>query len=691
MSGVSGNHIADHESDHSTLPVKLPWGVFRERQAFPENIHIKTNIKPGEFIMQTLFAQFTILAERKINHVLEDPNQDKPLSKLLQRGEDAVFDQLMNTLYFVAENSLPSLLQALFGWYDRQNPMDEAGNCLYRRGNKCKGEKEYLCEKRDLAVDFVYCLVLIEILKQLPYHPGHDEQINHIISLAFRHFKYREGTQMSRNAQNINIVADLFAEVVGVLAQSRFPAVKKRFLFELKELRSKEQTRTTVHSIISLLMGLKFFRVKMHPIEDFQACIQFLQECGNYFLEVKEKEKEIKHALAGLFVEILLPVAAVVKNEVNVPVLKHFVETLYTPTLDLAMKKRHSLALFPLVTCLLCVSQKQFFLNNWSNFLTQCLSKLKDRDPTTARVALESLYRLLWVYMIRIKCESNTITNSRLQSIVGSLFPKGSRFIMPKDAPLNIFVKIVQFIAQERLDFAMKEIIFDLLGVGKNSKTYYAPERMCIGLRAFLVIADGLQQKEVEPPMPQTMGMLPSGSTLRSKKTFINKFLTDQTAKNIGLQNYYSHVRKSFDSILRFLDSQVGKPMLLIRSENLNRETDNLLSGERKPKIDLFRTCVVALPRIMPDGMMVGGLIDLLSRLTVHMDDELGKLAFQSLQNISLDLSEWRHEVVNGFTHFIQREVTDSFPQLLEQSVRRLISLLTQWKAAVQGSSSSKV
>lgn len=27
-----------------------------------------------------------------------------------------------------------------------------------------------------------------------------------------------------------------------------------------------------------------------------------------------------------------------------------------------------------------------------------------------ARVALESLYRLLWVYMIRIKCESNTAT-----------------------------------------------------------------------------------------------------------------------------------------------------------------------------------------------------------------------------------------------------------------------------------------
>jgi len=49
----------------------------------------------------------------------------------------------------------------------------------------------------------------------------------------------------------------------------------------------------------------------MHPIEEFQASIQFLHECGQYFLELKDRDKEIKHALSGLFVEILLPVAAV--------------------------------------------------------------------------------------------------------------------------------------------------------------------------------------------------------------------------------------------------------------------------------------------------------------------------------------------------------------------------------------------
>ena len=83
---------------------------------------------------------------------------------------------------------------------------------------------------------------------------------------------------------------------------------------------------------------------------------------------------------------------------------------------------------------------------------------------------IESLYRLLWVYMIRIKCESNNVTQSRLQSIVNSLFPKGSKSIVPRDAPLNIFVKIIQFIAQEKLDFAMREIVFDLLSVGRPIK-----------------------------------------------------------------------------------------------------------------------------------------------------------------------------------------------------------------------------
>uniref|UniRef100_A0A672FAD3 Furry homolog b (Drosophila) n=1 Tax=Salarias fasciatus TaxID=181472 RepID=A0A672FAD3_SALFA len=648
-------------------------------------VNVDPESKPGEFVLKSLFANFTLLSERKIRIIMAEP-LEKPLNKSLQRGEDPQFDQLMSTMSSLAEYCLPSILKTLFDWYKRQNGLeDESHEYRPRANTKSKNDeqqKDYLLERRDLAIDFMFSLVLIEVLKQIPLHPLLDGLIQEVINLAFKHFKYKEG-YLGPNTGNMHIVADLYAEVVGVVAQSRFPAVRKKFISELKELRQKEQNPYVIQSTISLIMGLKFFRIKMYPVEDFEASFQFMQECAQYFLEVKDKD--IKHSLAGLFVEILVPVAATVKNEVNVPCLRNFVESLYDTTLDLSSRKKHSLALYPLVTCLLCVSQKQFFLSRWHIFLNNCLSNLKNKDPKMARVALESLYRLLWVYMIRIKCESNTGTQSRLTSITSTLFPKGSRSVVPRDMPLNIFVKIIQFIAQERLDFAMKEIIFDLLSVGKPAKAFSLnPERMNIGLRAFLVIADALQQKDGEPPMPNTGATLPSGNSLKKKKTYLSKTLTEEEAKLIGMSLYYSQVRKALDNILRHLDKEVGRCMMLTSAQMLNKEPEDMITGERKPKIDLFRTCVAAIPRILPDGMSKPELIDLLSRLTVHMDDELRLISQNSLQSLLLDFSDWREDVLFGYTHFLLREVQDTHQGLQDASVKLLLQLLTQWRLALQ-------
>lgn len=65
--------------------------------------------------------------------------------------------------------------------------------------------------------------------------------------------------------------------VMAVFSWSRFQAVRKKFVTELKELRQKEQSPHVVQSIISLIMGMKFFRVKMYPVEDFEASFQFMQ------------------------------------------------------------------------------------------------------------------------------------------------------------------------------------------------------------------------------------------------------------------------------------------------------------------------------------------------------------------------------------------------------------------------------
>ncbi|XP_053364005.1 protein furry homolog isoform X3 [Clarias gariepinus] len=679
---------------YRTPPVAPVYHCHREKgPGTMMSINVDPESRPGEYVLKSLFANFAMLSERKIRLVMAEP-LEKPLTKSLQRGEDPQFDQLISTMSSLAEYCLPSILRTLFDWYRRQNGVDDESH-EYRPRSSAKSkndeqQRDYLLERRDLAIDFIFSLVLIEVLKQMPLHPVLDTLVQEVIDLAFKHFKYKEGYN-GPNMTNMHIVADLYAEVIGVLAQTKFSAVKKKFLSELKELRQKEQNPCVVQSTISLIMGLKFFRVKMYPVEDFEASFQFMQECAQYFLEVKDKD--IKQALAGLFVEILVPVAAAVKNEVNVPCLRNFVESLYDTTLDLSTRKKHSLALYPLVTCLLCVSQKQFFLSRWHVFLSNCLSNLKSKDPKMARVALESLYRLLWVYMIRIKCESNTATQGRLNNIVTTLFPKGSRSVVPKDMPLNIFVKIIQFIAQERLDFAMKEVIFDLLCVGKPAKAFSLnPERMNIGLRAFLVIADKLQQKDGEPPMPNTGVTLPSGNTLRVKKTYLSKALTEDEAKLIGdtfkgMSLYYSQVRKAIDNILRHLDKEVGRCMMLTNAQMLNKEPEDMITGERKPKIDLFRTCVAAIPRILPDGMTKPELVDLLARLTIHMDDELRLIAQNSLQSLLLDFSDWREEVLLGYSGFLLREVQDTQQSLLHSSIKLLLQLLTQWRLALITSS----
>lgn len=208
---------------------------------------------------------------------------------------------------------------------------------------------------------------------------------------------------------------------------------------------------------------------------------------------------------------------------------------------------------------------------------------------------------------------------------------------------------------------------------------------MSIGLRAFLVVADSLQQKDGEPPMPRTVPVLPSGNTLRVKKTYINKMLTDDTARSIGMSTYFPHVRRVFVDILRALDVHYGRPLMMTNTQNQNKEPDEMLSGERKPRIDLFRTCVAAVPRLIPDTMTSQELVDLLSRLTVHMDEELRMLTHQSLQTLVIDFPDWRQDVVHGYTQFLVRDVTDTYPQLLENCTRMLFVFLNIWRCAING------
>lgn len=73
---------------------------------------------------------------------------------------------------------------------------------------------------------------------------------------------------------------------------------------------------------------------------------------------------------------------------------------------------------------------------------------------------------------------------------------------------------------------------------------------MNIALRAFLVIADSLEKKEGDPPMPLNIGPLPSGGPQRVKTKYLSTTLTDETAKKIGIKDFYpKYIHTYLDSV----------------------------------------------------------------------------------------------------------------------------------------------
>ena len=66
-----------------------------------------------------------------------------------------------------------------------------------------------------------------------------------------------------------------------------------------------------------------------------------MQDCANVFIETRDKDKDVKYALAGVFVEILIPVAATAKRELHIPALKNFIDLLYPYAFDMSKKNKH--------------------------------------------------------------------------------------------------------------------------------------------------------------------------------------------------------------------------------------------------------------------------------------------------------------------------------------------------------------
>ena len=102
-----------------------------------------------------------------------------------------------------------------------------------------------------------------------------------------------------------------------------------------------------------------------------------------------------------------------------------------------------------------------------------------------------------------------------------------------------------------------------------------------------------------------------------------------------------------------------------------------------RPKLELLKTCVAAIPRIMPEGMTREDLLEVLSRFTIHYDFHLVTTALASLQNIITNFPAWRHDVTRIFSRFILRDIPDSCPLILDSALKMLLQMISHWKTLI--------
>ncbi|RCH88198.1 Cell morphoproteinsis protein PAG1, partial [Rhizopus stolonifer] len=652
------------------------------------------SLSSADYALKVIFSQFEHVADNKMALILNmGVDADVDLKKLLGRGSDENFDKLICSLSSLAVTQQSAVIDAVMRW--RKLKVEPLDPMIIKRVSdsaplsRSREIQSVLKERQSLASVFILCRTLIEIIKRLTPGSLPDDLGENLEEIVFNQLKKADPDAIKRS-KNRTASMDLFAELIGELSNIRFASVSDRFIAELEKYNSQTIMKERQGHMEMLIKGMRYLKIKIYPVDALEETADFLSSCASFFKNAHGAK--VKHTYARLFTQLLLPIAEVAVAEVNFPSWAKAVDLMYPRALKMTLKPRHVLAGYPLVTTLLCVSRKEFFLTNWMSILESCFQKFNKARCVS---------RLTWTYLFRC-IESTPNTFKKLDTVIKTIFPPFRRTVYPSDTPLDHFILITYFALMRDVDTGTKKVLFYLLNTEASSSSHSShswdlinPERMIIGLSAFQMMLSDLEQNTVKPPFPAQIDMaacdLPS-STADVFSGPIRAVKSDMTDK----------VEEIISKTLTSLDQTFGRLLVLdeknimIRTSQLNSTntptstanysvpifTNSVGSSDNGPQIhhaytsfsvsytkdkqayfDVIKTILDGMPRMMPAGIQLRTIIDMLSRYTVHTDPDVIQSASQALLRIAAQIDG--QTVVVGFSQFICK-IEDKFSDVVQ-------------------------
>ncbi|RHZ61363.1 hypothetical protein Glove_348g33 [Diversispora epigaea] len=650
---------------------------------------------PADYTLNILYRQFYKSADKKLSKIMNFNVDCEPdFGDHIGPGVDQSFDKLINSLGYVARHKPKPVIDLVMSWRkEKQESKHEGPEATFHKRhlsdsaivNRNKETEDILKERKKQATYYIVSRALVEIVKQLQPETLRDDVGKQMEDLVFKRIFELKPEDVYRS-KHIAAVFELYSELIGGLSKIRFMSVSDKFIAKLEVFAklNPNALKEQENKIELLIRGMHHLQLKIYPLEALEETAEFLQSLAN-FLRIAHGIK-IKHAYAELFVRLLMPIAGVAVAEVNFPSWVKAVEILYPKAWKMTIKQRNWSVAYPLVTTLLCVSQREFFLARWNECLYTCIQKFKDKS--FKHIAMGCVIRLLWTFLYRCSEGTNT-THKKLDDIIKNIFPAHRKSISPGDIPLDLFVQFVHFVGIRHHDYCMKNLIFMLMNSEnlalQSSLECIAPERMKIGMRSFMLLLSNMQASESRPAFP-------SNPILVSSKCIFGlrispDVLSDDIFNQVGLKESVEKFCDLACRMAQILDLNFGN--LTVLEEKFlckfpfapSLSTTGIASGDntaiiiynlgsmnisysrdKQPYFNLMREYVDSLPRLLPNKPIRNRIVEMLCRYTVHVDPDLARSASIALLRIAQQCGAER--VIMSFSHFVHR-IEDKFSDIL--------------------------
>lgn len=546
--------------------------------------------------------------------------------------------------------------------------------------------------RKSLALIFILCRVLIEVVKQTSF--DNDDLGDKLEEIVYTQLKSTDPVATSQSlvrSANWN----LFSELLGIMSEKRFMSVSDRFIADLETipLVVNQEDEPRLHLLIH---GMRYLKLTNYPLENFEESADFLHSLSKFF--AKTRNECLIFAYCEVLSCLMIPLANTLTAEVNHPTWLEAVERIFdtgyrlwyniakstlssqnvslvNPSNGLSMhpsmyaNNSWALSMY-LMTSALSVSRNEHFSKVWFQIIEGNTYKLKAKvDPEEKATFIICIARLIWVYLYRLP-ESLNNTVKRLESLFDILFFNSSNYnkkqhwLTSDYYLINALVQLIRIVGYQHLNFVLDNVLLKLL-----KSPSLGSERLLFVLKSYLLIVEDHEMGNkpvfptdkvfssrilVEDFSVNTKQNAPKGKEEQSRKknVTINDFLFK--ARNSNNAASHDEICRTLGIFLKTLDEKLGCVIVPPeQSGNMSKSLspfsafnfgiENAFQQVQDVDIELFATLIDAIPWTMisqsekpsASGLSFKAIVDLLTRNAVHSNPRVSKASVQALHNLA--------------------------------------------------------